>query len=250
MVEKIKQALERAYLERAEPESTISELLTEAVFHKVDPQWLVDHRIISFQGEDSNTESYSLLGTQLQSELDAGDLVSLGVTSANKGEGKSLTALNLAINLTKTAEQNIILIDGDLMHPSIHGLLNIHPKCGLIDYLIQEVGLSDILCKTNIPNLWVIPGRFEPVELSEQAHASQFEQLLNRLSDVKHNVVIVDLPSVLGKGDAIATAAHLDAVIFVVENGETKTDEVTRSVALLTQSNIIACVLNKVNRFK
>lgn len=250
MVEKIKQALERAYLERAHPETSISELLTNTKFHNVDPKQLLGNRIVTFEGGDSNSESYSLLAAQLRSISEADGFISLGVVSPNAAEGKSLTALNLAITLAKTTEQRVILIDGDLIYPSIHRLLNMRPEHGLIDLLNEDVELEDAIFGTNIQNLWVIPGRFEADQPLEQIRSSHLEPLLNRLSDGKRNVLIVDLPPILEKDDTIAMTACLDATILVVEYGKTKADEVSRSVALLKQTNLIGCVLNKIDRSK
>ena len=257
MVEKIKQALERAYSERANLKTPISELLTSAKHYQIDLDQLFDNRIVTLQSDSRIAESYNLLGAKLRSKLDTEKFISLGITSANPGEGKTVTAINIALNQAKIAEQNVILIDGDLVHPSIQRELNMQSKYGLIDLLDENIDLLDenielteIIFRTNIPKLWVIPGRFEKDLSSEQPSLNKMNTLIESLADGDRNILIVDLPPVLGNDDTLAITTHLDATILVVENGKTKADEVSRSVALLKQANLIGCVLNKANSFK
>ncbi len=245
MVEKIKQALERAYQERRKPLASLSTLLVNAKNHKINPNRLLENRIITFDDADSNIESFRLLRTQLLQKLRADKLTSFGITSANANEGKSVTALNLAISLAKSTDVNVMLVDGDIVHPSIHKLLEITPEYGLIDLLQGKVTLEEVVIEVSIPNLWLIPGRFENGSLLDQTSSRQIEALVNNLTDNDRNVVLVDLPPVLAKDDTLAIAAYLDGTILVVEEGSTKSDEVARSAELLKQHNLLGCVLNK-----
>jgi len=248
VVEKIKQALERAYRERENPTASLPELLANARYYEVDLDRLKENRIITFHDTNSNIESYRLLRTQLLNKFKTDNITSFGITSANVGEGKSLTALNLAISLAKSADIHVMLIDGDIAHPSIHKLLEITPKRGLIDMLKEGVELEDAVLRTNIPNLWIIPGGLEKDDMQDRVSTGPMELLINSLSDNNRNIVIVDLPPVLAKDDTMAIVGHLDATILVVEEGATKKDEVARAAELLKQNNLIGCVFNKFSR--
>lgn len=250
MVEKIKQALERAYRERGNPEASVSGLLSNAKTHQVDPNLLLANRIITFHDTDSNIESYRLLRTQLLRKLKTDRLTSIGITSANANEGKSLTSVNLAISLAKSADVNVMLIDGDIAHPTIHSLFGIDPECGLVDLLKGDVKLDDVIISLSIPNLWLIPGRYENGSLLDQASSHQIEAMIDNVKDNRQNIIIVDLPPILAKDDTMAIAAHLDGTILVVEEGSTKADEVARAAVLLKQNNLIGCVLNKFSRYE
>ena len=278
MVEKIKQALERAYQERKdnfeissaqhnplEPDvaekniysdkqqtrsgevSTrpTADLLSTAQTYEITTKHLSLNRIITYDDSDSNIESYRLLRTQFIRKMKSDDLVTLGITSSNAGEGKSLTAVNLALSLAKSSELEVILIDGDIARPTVHKLLGIDTEWGLIDVIKETVELGSVILKLNIPNLWVIPGRFERLSLLDQTSSSRIDSLISSIVNAPGRVVIVDLPPVLAKDDTLAIAMHLDAIILIVEEDSTRTKELTRSVELLEPCNLIGTVLNK-----
>ena len=247
MAEKIKLALERAYRDRKNPATTLSELLDHAKVYEIDPQRLLDKRVIAFDeaGDHSELESYRLLRTHLLSKLESGQLSSIGITSANTGEGKSLTALNLAISLAKAADSNVLLVDGNVMSPSIHKLLDINPDAGLVDLLNDKAKLDEVIVRTSISNLWFVTGCDNGDSLSNQSGWKRIKSLIQIFAASHHSIVVVDLPPVLVKEDAFSLAAHLDGIILVVECGETTSDEVLRAQELLKQNNLIGSVLNK-----
>lgn len=266
MVEKIKQALERAFQERTGKvrlniqggnisrdsivlgEGSAADILNNAEIKEVDTKRLALNRVITFDNSDAGVESYRLLRTQLIRRMQTEQLATIGITSPNANEGKTLTSVNLAISLAKTADIDVIIIDGDITHPSVQDVLGIECKYGLIDILKNEIQLSDATFKLNIPNLWLIPGRYEDISLMDQANANLIEDLVDCLTFSPRNLVVVDLPPVLSKDDTLALASCLDGVILVVQEGSTKSDEVTRSVDLLKQGNLIGTVMNKYSR--
>jgi len=247
LAEKIKLALERAFRERKNPAATLSTLLEHAKLHELDPQRLLDKRVITFDetGDHRELESYRLLRTHLLSKLESGQLSSIGITSANTGEGKTLTALNLAISLAKAVDSNVMLVDGDVMSPSIHELLDINPDAGLLDLLNDKAKLDEVIFRTRIPNLWLVTGRNGSDGLLEQSGWKRVKSLIQIFAASQGSIVIVDLPPVLIKEDAYFLATHLDGIILVVECGETRSDEVLRAQELLKQNNLIGSVLNK-----
>ena len=266
MVEKIKQALERAYQERTGKvrlntqgkrsssdsislgEGSPADILQNAELREVNTQQLALNRVITFDNSDVGVESYRLLRTQLIRKMQSDQFATIGITSPNANEGKTLTSVNLSISLAKTADIDVIIVDGDITHPSVHSVLGIECKHGLVDILKNNIQLSDAILKLNIPNLWVIPGRYEDISLMDQANANLIEDLVNCLTFSPRNLVIVDLPPVLSKDDTLALASCLDGVILVVQEGSTKSDEVTRSVDLLKQGKLIGTVMNKYSR--
>ena len=266
MVEKIKQALERAYLERtgvsrSRPQAGgtsfnedvlqgvhTQEILQNANVKNIDTKRLALNRIITIDNSDAAVESYRLLRTQLIRRMQTDALATIGITSPNANEGKTLTSVNIAISLAKTADIDVVLVDGDITNPSVHNVLGISSENGLVDLLKGEVTLSEAVLKLNVPNLWLIPGRLEKISLLEQANPSRIEDLVKSLTFSERNLVIVDLPPVLSKDDTLAIAACLDGIILVVQEGSTKSNEVSRSVELLKQGNLIGTVMNKYSR--
>lgn len=266
MVEKIKQALERAYKERSGKSRTAgsgddgsprldifgdwseTDVLEKAIHAKISTKHLALNRIVTFDNTDASVESYRLLRTQLIQKIKSNNLRSIGISSPNENEGKTLTSINLAISLAKTADINTILIDGDITRPSLHRVLGIESKAGLVDLLKEEASLSDVLLKLDVGNLWLVPGCLNELSLLDHINPVRIEELLKILTSSKKNLVIVDLPPVLSKDDTLAIAACLDGVILVAEEGKTKTEEVARSAELLKQGNLIGTVMNKYSR--
>ena len=267
MVEKIKLALERAYQERGsvpnvapappptsplEPEvkqdlavDTENSVLSKAQYCLVDANALPEKRIIAAEDSNAITEQFRLLRSKLLYLSKMEHISTVGITSPGEGEGKTLTAVNLAISLARSGETNVVLIDGDVSNPSIHRLLGVQTKFGLVDMLGGHIDIQDVIVRLSLPNLWLIPGREENINLLDQASTTRVEQLVAGFSVGTQSIVVIDLPPVLGKDDTMVFASNLDAVIMVVEEGRTKSEEVTRACGLLQQCNLIGTVLNK-----
>jgi len=268
MVEKIKQALERAFEERIQTTSdagrspqprqrphlggsqknSTPDFLANATRVEINTRNLPKNRVIALDDSDSAIESYRLLRTQLINMSEHDELHAIGITSPNANAGKTLTSVNLAISMARTADSRVILVDADIANPSIAALFGMTSEYGLVDYLRGDITLEKIVLQLNIPNLWVVPGRYNHQSMLDQAGTGRIEELLNVVTGGGRNIVIADLPPVLAKDDTLAMASRLDGVILVVEEGTTKTAEVTRSAALLKKSNLIGTVLNKFRR--
>lgn len=267
MVEKIKQALEQAYAERenqpvgrsntrslsAMPRSSsqmdsMANLLGNAKQQFVDIERFEENRILAGGATNKHQESYRLLRTQVHRLLKDQELTTVGITSPGKGEGKSLTSLNLAISLARNPDMTVVLLDGNIEAPQLNELLNFQVACGFIDFLQGNVELENVILKLNLQNLWLIPGRETTMEMNTQVSLNQFEELRDKLP-VNNVIVIVDLPPVLENDSTLALASRLDGIILVVEEGVSVQKEVSLSIELLKQSNLIGSVLNKAVSF-
>ncbi|MBX2867950.1 MAG: CpsD/CapB family tyrosine-protein kinase [Acidiferrobacterales bacterium] len=270
MVEKIKLALERAYKERegnsqktvsttvslsepkVEPQSiggtvtgSFTHSLTDSRYSVVDTDKLARNRIVTYDDTNEHAESFRLLRTQLLHYIETAGVSTIGITSPAGSDGKTIVSLNLAISMVRSSDINVVLVDGDLATPSVDKLLGLDVTFGLVDLLNNHVGLSEVLQRVSIPNLWIIPGRREAVNLMDKRHASRVEELVDGFSISDRSIVIVDLPPVLGRDDTLAFTTYLDGILLVVQEGETKTEEVERAMNLLKQCNVLGTVLNK-----
>lgn len=266
MVEKIKMALERAYLERenevvpknipaiprttaSESETTVPEetALAGARYSLIDTSIFDAQRIITGDDADSNSEKIRLLRSELLYLSKTDHISTFGISSAGEGEGKTTIALNLAISLSRSAEANVILIDGDIKNPQIHNRLGVESDYGLVDLIGGHVPLLDVMLRLSIPNLWLIPGREESSKLLDQAKSARVEELVGGFSIGGQSIVLVDLPPMLNRDDALVLASALDAVLLVVEEGKTTEEEIKRASGLLKQCNYIGNILNRSN---
>ena len=141
----------------------------------------------------------------------------LMVTSSVPNEGKSLTALNLALSLAQELDHTVLLVDADLRRPSVHRYLNVEQGVGLAEVLKGEAGIGDTIVPTGIGKLSIIrAGRLvdNPAELfSSQRTRAVIAELKSRYPD---RYIIFDTPPVLPFAESRSLAHQVDGVLFVV----------------------------------
>ena len=169
------------------------------------------------------------------------------VTSSVSGEGKTYSAINLALSMAMEKDKKILLVDGDVSKPSHHEIFGIEVEHGLTDFLSGRVNdVSKIINKTNIPSLSLIfAGRQSDhaIELfASQAMNSFLSELSGRYDD---RVVIFDSAPLLLPTEASVLASHMGQVIIVVEAENTRQDMVKQSIDML-DNRIVLLILNKV----
>lgn len=170
----------------------------------------------------------------------------LMVTSSIGGEGKSLTALNLAISLAKEHDQKVLIIDSDLRKPTIGRYLGLSPQKGLAEYLQENIALDDLLIKTGLGSLIFLPAgapNNNPVELfSSQKMKDLLVQVKERFSD---GYVVIDASPVLPFAEARILATLADGVVYVVKERGTALKNVQEGLNALPDARILGLVYNK-----
>ncbi len=195
-------------------------------------------------------EGYKLLRTQVLHRLRENGWNMFGVTSPNGGEGKTLTAVNLAVTLAMEAAQTVLLVDADLRTPSVHRLFGLERAKGLADVLLDEVSLEDTLIHPGIGRFVVLPGgRAVP----RPAEALTSPRMAALVDEMKHRyesrIVVFDLPPVLACSDVLAFGPLLDAVLLVAREGVTRRRDVEDSIQRLKGAvPILGTLLNHVDR--
>ena len=161
------------------------------------------------------SESYRTLRTAILGRASRSRLVSLAITSARSGEGKSTTAAMLGIALA-SAGKRVVLICGDLRRPMAHRYLGVSDRPGLADVLAGRVGsVNDVLQPTAIPNLFVVPSGFAGAE-ADPAELLQSDRMLKVLEDCgSADFILIDSPAVLAVADSLVLAPLADGVLFV-----------------------------------
>jgi len=170
------------------------------------------------------------------------------VTSARPGEGKTFTSINLAMSIAKERDKTVLLVDADVARPSVSRTLGLQPKLpGLVEYLVDDsLALSDILLKTNVPNLRVLPAGRSHIHSTELLASDAMRQLVTELSQrYSDRIVIIDSPPLLATSEAAILASLVGQVVMVVESEKTSRQEVNDALGLLDQSKMIGLVLNK-----
>lgn len=156
------------------------------------------------------------------------------VTSANPQEGKSVTSINLAINIARHYDHTVLLMDCDFRRPSCHRYLGIDASVGIADCLQGKQDIASALIKTNIGRLTLFPaGQVirDPVELvSSRYMRALLHEVKNRYAD---RYIIVDTPPILMYAETRFLASLSDVALLVVREGKTTLEDATESSNLL-----------------
>jgi len=194
------------------------------------------------------SESYRSLRTSIMFTAVEHRRKTLLLTSSGPKEGKTTNAVNLAIVMAQAGEK-VILLDADLRQPRIEKVFNITPGRGLTEVLAGGDDLDNVIRKTDIPNLDIMPCGSIPPNPSELLGSGKMDDLLRTLQE-KYDRIILDTPPVLAVTDSVVLSAKMDGTILVVKAGETnrnavlKTKEILETVSKST--SLIGVVLNMV----
>lgn len=168
------------------------------------------------------------------------------VSSTFPGEGKTFTAINLAISMVLEQDRTVLLVDADVINPSICSRLNIEPHPGLLDYLAGEASVSDIILSTNIPRLKVVTAGTRHHHSNEMLASEKMKQFMYELSTrYSDRIVVFDSAPVLGASETNVLAQMTGQAVLVVEEERTTHSQLERAISMLPPSTSTGLVLNK-----
>ena len=211
-----------------------------------DKNTLKTNKILSEIDDQRIIDIYGLLRTRVLQRMHQNKWQSVGITSAGKDHGKTLTSINLAISIAMKQTHTVVVVDADLRNPSIHKSLGFKPQFGLSDYLTSDIQIDDVLIDPGIDRLFIVPGNKSTETSSELLSSPKMSRLARELK-TRHTsrIVIYDLPPVLMGDDVVAFSPNLDTALLIAEEGSTQSDQLKRSIDLLEGVDIIGTVLNK-----
>jgi protein-tyrosine kinase len=208
------------------------------------------HRVMAAHKNGPFVDAYKILRTQVTQRLRENGWNVVGVTSPGYGEGKTLTAVNLAVSLAMETTQTVLLVDSDLQDPTVHEVFGLTDCLGLTDYLLDDQPVEDLLLHPGIGRFVLLPGGRAISSSTEILTSPKMVALVEELKNrYPSRVVIFDLPPLLHTADVLAFSPYTDALLMVVEEGKTTGEELQRALALVKNSRpILGTVLNKAGR--
>ena len=225
----------------------------------------IDPRVVTYYDYSSIvSEQYRNLRTSIKtalSKLNASSKTNMAkvgsktdiftITSALHSEGKTITAVNLAVALAHEFENKVLLVDCDLRKGSIHKLLNLKPEVGLSDVLAKHIDASGVITETKIRNLSVIPSGKSPFNASELLGSRKMRMIIERLKVQKFTHIILDTPPLLPFADGAILGAQTQGVFMVVQAGRTQTPEIEKAKIALehAHSRFLGFILTQVDSF-
>jgi len=169
------------------------------------------------------------------------------VTSSMPGEGKSFTAINLAMSIAMELDNTVLLVDADVARPSILRHLGLPPAKGLMDVLTGDrVALSEVMLRTNVEKLSILPAGTAHSRATEFLASDGMIQLLDEMATrYSDRIIIFDSPPLLVTTEARTVAAHMGQVIMVVEAEKTTQSAVKQALTTIEACPVKLLMLNK-----
>ncbi len=155
------------------------------------------------------------------------------VTSAAPHEGKSLTCLALAQHIASSGRR-VLIIDGDLRRPKIAGALGLPNRLGLVDILRGQAVMADMMIRTGIPSLDLLPAGPPSAESTELLMGSAFAELMHAITD--YDLILLDSPPTESLMDARLLAPHVDGILCCARWGQTLTTEALAAIEGLREA--------------
>ena len=206
-----------------------------------------DDHLVCMKGPSSiASEQYKRLRARVLTAAAKDDLRTFMITSAEGGEGKTVTAINLAATMANDIDSAVLLIDSDLRKPSIHQYIGIKPERGLSDYLLGKASLADVLVR--VGRIILIPGGEPPANAAELIASEKMKLLVNELKKkYKNGYLIFDSSPILVTADPLSLGNYMDGVLFVIQEGRTAQKAAIHAVSLMKGWNVLGVVFNNVS---
>lgn len=204
---------------------------------------LLESQLREFAGADA---AYRLLRSRLQNRLKRNNWFSLAIASPNPGDGKTVTALNLAISIAREKQKPVYLLDLDMRNPSVCRFLGIQGIRPLPDYFTGQAKAEEVLFQTSFPNL-IVAGALGPTDsASEMLAGSRFSDLLAHIRLRSPDAfVLVDLPPVTMTDESLLVGPRVDAFLVVVSEGRTQRTDLAQTLATLGEFTVAGVVINR-----
>ena len=209
-------------------------------------------RVVPTQARSALGEEFSHIKRQLLKNVRSKEAAEnrpslIMVTSALPGDGKTFCAINLAISMAAEVDTSVLLVDADVVRPEVLNRLGLRPAKGLLDVLTDPgVTLHDVIMRTNVPKLSILPAgtpnRISTELLASDAMEALLESLVTRYPG---HVVIFDAPPLLVTNEANVLASRVGQVVLIVKASTTPRRAVGQVLAALEECPVVLTVLNQ-----
>src|SRR5215469_1602855 len=260
-MDKIRKALDLARLERQQPSEPVHALgpaaprqapigtivYTHTRVVPVSAEHLETQRIVSPGARGPAAAGFRMLRTQVLQRMAAHRWRTLAIFSPSTGEGRTTTAVNLAMNIANDHDHTVLLVDLDLRRPAVAAALGFAPERGVEDVLAGRAEVRDCLYHPDgCDRLVVLPARQPVSHPSEVVAGLRCRELVAELrARYEERIVIFDLPPVLTTDAALAFSRHVECGLMVAVEGRTRREDLARSIELLHETPIVGTMLNR-----
>ena len=205
--------------------------------------------VVATTPQSRAAEQFRLLRTRIKQAERGRTIRSIAITSPSKGDGKSLTAANLALAMAQEFHQRVLLIDADFRRPAIAGLFGLSESPGLSDVLLGAAELDAALVGLTDHRLTVLPAGTPALHPAELLGSSGMRRVLDTLRS-RFDRILIDLPPVAPVADVHVVAGMTDGIVMVVRAGVTAKPAIEQALSGLDASKVLGLVLNDAEESK
>jgi capsular exopolysaccharide synthesis family protein len=194
------------------------------------------------------SSAYRMLRTRLLQKANAAGWSAIAITSPGPGEGKSVTATNLALTIARDKSHPVFLLDLDFRNPSICRYFGIQPERDLTQFFDGTASAEEVMFSIGVDNLVVAGNSSSNPNSSELVASDGLQLLLSQIAAwAPDALVIIDLPPVLSTDEALQVAPKVSTTILVVSEGKTRREGVAKAMNVLSEFNVAGVILNRAN---
>ena len=224
----------------------VSPVYSQSRHAQVNLSTAMENRCVACGSDSPEAEPYRVLRTQILRQTVERQWNTLMVTSALPGEGKTMTAINLALTFARHFNRTVLLVDCDLKKPSVYKYLGLSGEQGLVDCLLDGKPLDEVIVWPGIEKLTIISGGRAVIESAELLGSPRMKEIL---ADMKgrypDRYIILDGPPILTGADALVLIQMVDAVVTVVQSGKTPADDLREALEHVPADRLLGLVLNR-----
>lgn len=202
------------------------------------------HLVAALAPHSLAAEQYRSLRTRVKQAENGRAIRAIAVTSPSKGDGKSLTAANLALTMAQEFQQRVLLVDADLRRPAVHQLFGIPDTPGLADVLMGAGDVNQALVSLPEFHLTLLPAGAPPSHPAELLGASAMRRVLDTLR-TRFDRILIDMPPVEPLADVHVVTPMVDGVLMIVRAGITPKPAIQQALSRLDGSKVLGLVLNE-----
>lgn len=171
------------------------------------------------------------------------------MTSAIAGEGKTFCAINLAMSIALEVDTSVLLVDADVVRPAVLERLGLASAKGLLDVLSEEAELSEVILRTNVPKLSILPaGAPRPMATELLASEAMDNLLIELATRYEDRVIVLDAPPLLLTTESPVLASRAGQVVIVIDSLRTSRQKVAQAFATVESCPIVLSLLNKCHK--
>ena len=219
---------------------------TDSTRYRINLDTVEKNRGVSLYPDSKEIEQYKILRTRIHQQAKNRKMNTIMITSPNRNEGKTVTAINMGFVFARDLKQTVLLVDCDFKGQDIHNYLGIDSRSSLIDYFLDDTPLNELIIWPGIEKLTLISGDRTVHDSSELLSSEMMEKLVAEMGErYDDRYVFFDTAPILERSEAISMAPMMDGIIMVVEAGTTSRKDVLKAVSLLPHEKFLGFVLNK-----